>query len=212
MKNNCWIWLRAHNASDPIANIDGKNFSVKRILFKKKYPLKSLDGYLKDSCGNRKCINPSHLINREDFFNSLIYKNPKNGCWEWQGMKKSGYGYFSINRKDLAVHRIMYEKHKGKIPKGINVCHFCDNPLCCNPDHLWIGSQSDNIKDMISKKRDYKSFGINHHKCKITEEDVYIIRQKYKEGMKMKSIHRLLNIPYRTIQHICTNNTWKHLL
>ena len=212
LKTGCWHWNGAHSGNSPVIGNEHGSRNVKNILYKMKNPNSEIMGYIKFSCGNNRCINPDHLMNREEFFNSFIYKNTTTGCWEWQGETKEGYGYFFINKIDKAVHRIMYEKYKGKIPHKKNVCHSCDNTICCNPEHLWLGSQADNVRDMIIKKRDHKSFGINHHRAKVTEKDVYEIRKKYNEGMKMKSIHRLLNIPYRTIQHICTNNTWKHLL
>jgi hypothetical protein len=77
-----------------------------------------------------------------------------NECWEWQGKKKvGGYGYFSINGIEKGAHRIAYALSKGEIQPGLCVCHTCDNPPCCNPNHLWLGTISDNTRDMIKKGR-----------------------------------------------------------
>jgi hypothetical protein len=209
--SGCWEWLRAMNSNQGVIGFKGKTYSVRKSLFKIYYPFIEIEGYLRNSCSDKKCVNPEHQLTRDQYFWTFISKNPNTNCWEWTGQLKGGYGYFSINHKDIPVHRLMFKKYKGIIPPKINVCHSCDNPKCCNPDHLWLGTQADNIADMHIKKRDYKSFGENHHTAKINENNVREIRKKYKEGMKMKSIHRLLNIPYRTIQHVCTGNTWKHI-
>lgn len=89
---------------------------------------------------------------------SRIEITPSN-CWIWQGSKNNkGYGkvvtnYDSHTRKSTTklVHRAMYEISNGKIPIGLFVCHTCDIPLCCNPTHLFIGTQKDNMHDMIKK-------------------------------------------------------------
>ena len=81
-------------------------------------------------------------------------KIEKNGCWEWKKKKTlHGYGETSIQGKSRLVHRLSYEIFKGKIPEGKNVCHSCDNKICFNPDHLWIGTQKENIEDCIKKER-----------------------------------------------------------
>lgn len=72
-------------------------------------------------------------------------------CWIWKGkIGNSGYGVF--NRKESS-HRKSYELFKGEVEPGLCVCHTCDNPKCVNPDHLWIGTQKENITDSINKGR-----------------------------------------------------------
>jgi len=79
--------------------------------------------------------------------------NKETGCWEWRGYILGGYGISWHNGKTHKAHRASYEKYKGDIPDGLLVCHSCDNPRCINPDHLWLGTQSDNMKDAVSKGR-----------------------------------------------------------
>jgi len=79
--------------------------------------------------------------------------NEETGCWEWNGKLLAGYGVFRWNSKQQKAHRASYEQYKGAIPDGYFVCHSCDNPKCVNPDHLWVGTQSDNIKDAVRKGR-----------------------------------------------------------
>ena len=77
-----------------------------------------------------------------------------NTCWVWKAFKNdSGYGLFSIKRHMYRAHRIAWELTNGQIPDGIEVCHHCDNPACVRPDHLFLGTQNDNIQDGINKGR-----------------------------------------------------------
>lgn len=75
-------------------------------------------------------------------------------CWEWQGaISAKGYGRLTYNQKRLSAHRVAYELYRGEIPNGFLVCHLCDNPRCCNPHHLWLGTAKENTQDAIAKGR-----------------------------------------------------------
>lgn len=81
-------------------------------------------------------------------------KRVKNGCWEWQKYKNEwGYGRLRHNGKKVLAHRASYEVFKGDFDKNLLVCHSCDNPSCVNPDHLFLGTNKDNVDDCISKGR-----------------------------------------------------------
>lgn len=87
-----------------------------------------------------------------DRFNAKI--NYTDTCWLWTACKdKDGYGNFQFDGEKVRAHRFMYEIMKGPIPADICVCHTCDNPSCVNPDHLWLGTGSDNQKDSVLKGR-----------------------------------------------------------
>lgn len=85
------------------------------------------------------------------------FSRPKFGCWEWHGAKKSNrYGHIKRNSHDngtIQVHRLAYMLFFGPIPEGLLVCHHCDNPSCVRPEHLFLGTDLDNVRDMIKKGR-----------------------------------------------------------
>jgi hypothetical protein len=96
------------------------------------------------------------------------------GCWIWTGSTQvRGYGEIISNGKKIYAHRASYTVYKGDIPKGMYVCHKCDTVSCVNPDHLFLGTQRDNMHDMIRKGR--SGNGRKHPSTKLTEEEVLII-------------------------------------
>jgi HNH endonuclease len=208
--NSCWVWSGTYSNYSPVTTVNKKSVLVRKIIYGM-YKKKPSGDYLISICKNKKCVNPYHLMSRDEILFSKIIKNKKTGCWEWIGTKKRGYGYMKINGKDKAIHRLLYERYKGKILSEMNVCHTCDNPSCCNPDHLWLGTQTQNIHDCVEKKRDNKRKGETHLRTKITEKQAIEIKIQYRNGIKPTVICRLMNIPYSTVYKICINENWKHI-
>ena len=98
------------------------------------------------------------LVNRKERFEEKFEPIPECGCWVWTAAHhERGYGYFHFpefdGRKSSFAHRVSYFLYKGVHPKDMSVCHTCDNPSCVNPDHLFLGSHADNMKDMSKKGR-----------------------------------------------------------
>lgn len=105
------------------------------------------------------------------FWNKILKGETEDDCWKWLGAKGwAGYGQLGNQRKHghSTASRVSWEIHNGPIPKGMCVLHKCDNRECCNPLHLWLGTQQENIQDMIDKGRQDIS-GLNYKRVCMNE-------------------------------------------
>lgn len=93
----------------------------------------------------------------KDHFMSFVTPEPNSGCWLWTGGTNAsasrGYGVFFFRKKSSQAHRVSYTLFRGEIPEGMHACHKCDVRLCVNPDHIFIGTRSDNMRDCVAKGR-----------------------------------------------------------
>lgn len=97
-------------------------------------------------------------VSLEKRFWSKVAKLGDNECWEWQAGKSYGYGAFFIDGNNTAAHRVAWKLHNQcDIPEGKRILHKCDNPGCCNPKHLYCGTQSDNMQDVAIRERGRRS-------------------------------------------------------
>ena len=130
-------------------------------------------------------------------------------CIEWTGPKdQDGYGRANIEKKPVRIHRWIWEKHYGTIPKDMVIRHKCNNPSCYNIEHLDIGTHKDNMQDMVKTGRSAK--GIKNGGNKLTEEQVLEIKN-LKNNNKKGDVKRLadkFNIHRTTIYHIWNNRMW----
>jgi hypothetical protein len=151
----------------------------------------------------------------------LWAKTEKRGpdeCWPWRGYRDGqGYGALWDRGRMARTHRVSYQVNKGPIPDGMCVCHSCDNPSCVNPNHLWLGTQLDNQRDMHAKGRGrYRSnlpagFATRGN-AKITEEVVRTLRSL---GLKKQGDYRpyaeKYGVAVATIRDVVVGRTWRHL-
>lgn len=149
----------------------------------------------------------------EQKFWEKVDKKEEDECWEWKACKDTcGYGIIWYNKKNTKTHRFSWILHYGKIPKGTEVCHHCDNPPCVNPKHLWMGTHRSNMLDMRAKNRGSITKGEKNGSHKLTENDVINIRNKYK--MKKYTITKLskqYEMCWNTIYYIVNRKLWKHI-
>jgi len=147
-------------------------------------------------------INNNNIIK----FWLMIDKKGEDDCWNWiRGRFSSGYGQFSANtyegRKVMRSHRFVYEITYGKILGGMQINHKCDNKLCCNPKHLYIGTQQDNVDDREYRGRSGKS--------KLTTNDVLKIRQLHKSGkFNQRMIADMFKVHPSQISLIISHKNW----
>lgn len=138
-------------------------------------------------------------------FWSKVSVGDSGECWEWLAAKnEAGYGVINKgNHRVDRAHRISWRvANKRDIPTGLFVCHHCDNRSCVNPGHLFIGTNHDNIKDMVSKGR---------NKTKITGKDVAAIRNRYKNGDTLSEISKDYDISKTNALCVITGKTWAHI-
>jgi hypothetical protein len=133
-------------------------------------------------------------------------------CWAWLGAKDK-YGYGRIGRGGLGhrsktelAHRVSWELHNGTIEDNLFVCHSCDNPNCCNPNHLFLGTQFDNMKDAASKERVKR--GTAHHNVKLSPEKVKIIRESSIQNIRLS---KEFGVDASVISEIKNGKAWTHV-
>ena len=155
------------------------------------------------SCGCRHGLSPKQYLMSKVKFND-------NGCWEWFGAADSkGYGSCSSYGYTTSTHRLSYMLHFGEIHGDLHVCHRCDNPKCCNPDHLFLGTVKDNMQDRVDKDRVLK--GSDHPNSKLTESLVTQARQEYDNGSSVLELANNYNITSGAMRQFLKQITWKHI-
>ncbi len=131
-------------------------------------------------------------------------------CWEWQGhLHDNGYGRLTNRRNTGYAHRFMWEAFNGPISDGFDVCHHCDNRKCVNPDHLFLGSRKDNMKDAQIKGRLQR--GQDRHNSVLTPDIVRRARKLKGDGMKTKDIAARYGIKPQTMGKAINRHTWRHI-
>lgn len=152
---------------------------------------------------------------------SRIVRLPESGCWIFMGsLNESGYGIVGVGSRSDGVdrsHRVTYRHFHGEIPNGLFVCHHCDVPSCCNPDHLFLGTSLDNTIDCINKKRNSKPprndhiKGVVHVSHKLNDDAVIEIR-RLAGKVPQRVLAEKFGVSRQTIGEVAAKKKWKHVL
>ena len=155
-------------------------------------------------------------LHPEDRFWKNVDKRGPDECWPWKKSKRPGkwpYGMWSVGGKTVIAHRVAYAMQDGfeaglrEIPEDMSVCHICDNPSCCNPKHLFLGTAQDNTADMDAKERRGYVRGEANGNSKLTliqAQEIKRSTETYRELAERYSV----SIP--AIQSIKNGRTWIH--
>lgn len=157
------------------------------------------------------CAAISRAPSLDDAFYRWLPASDTDGCWEWMGHRGAkGYGVGSYKGQRFHAHRFTYELVYGSISDGMMVCHRCDNPPCCNPAHLFLGTAQDNVRDRHVKGRDAR--GESHARTTLTDDDILSIRAAYASGTAtMSALARQYGVWKGTISNIIRRRTWSHV-
>lgn len=132
-------------------------------------------------------------------------------CWMWlSGLFSNGYGQFWKKSGSIPAHRFAWQvSHGREAPKDLHVCHTCDNPLCVNPAHLFLGTALDNKLDCVSKGRHARGEKVNP--ATLTDEQVLQVREGYENGSTIKHLARKFKTSQGAISGVINRKTWRHI-
>lgn len=136
-----------------------------------------------------------------------------DGCWNWTATTRGSNGYGQIGEggqggRNLSAHRVSWEIHNGPIPDGMFVLHRCDNPLCVNPDHLWLGTIAENNADRERKGRGADRRGEKSTTAKLTTEQVLAIRSDHRP---QRIVAEAYGIRQGHVSRLKNGTRWPHL-
>lgn len=162
----------------------------------------------------------NHKLLFQPLFWSKVQVGDMSDCWLWQStLSGKRYGNVTIDSKPQLAHRVAYRLIFGDIPEGMMVCHHCDNPPCCNPLHLFLGTGSDNQIDCVNKGRKpsvagennpiYGLKGERNPKAKFTQAQAEKIREQYKAGLSQKALGKIYGVTQVCISTIVTNKVYR---
>ncbi len=169
----------------------------------------------------------SAIVRDEAFWAKVDRSAGPLSCWPWTGARWLGYSYGHLERNGhkIKAHRYAWEQTFGPIPAGLLACHRCDNPPCCNPAHLFLGTDADNVADKMAKGRgptgerhrsrtrpDTIQRGVEVASAKLTEDQVRDIRLRYSlGGIRQKDLGAEFGLTQTGISHIVLRKSWGHV-
>lgn len=212
----CWLWTASPGAHGRGQfSVEGRPVVATRYSWEMAHGAVPDGAEVRQSCGHKLCVRPSHLIADEnrprrlsaDRFWEKVTKGPK--CWEWTGGVSQGYGHLNLSREEgnIRAHRFSWILHKGDVPEGQYVCHRCNNKLCVRPDHLYLGTNEENVSDAY--KDGLFATGERHHNARLTKDEVIEIRRLRAEGAPYKKIAGRFGISVSHAAAIGSKKFWQ---
>jgi hypothetical protein len=149
------------------------------------------------------------MVTNVEHFWSKVDKSGE--CWTWTAYRNAnGYGEVRASKKLWLAHRFAWHLEHGEIPDGLNVLHSCDNPPCVRPLHLFLGTQLDNVKDCVQKRRNGTAYGEAKGNAKLTRGSVKKIRELYaKGGVTQRALAKVYGVGKTVIWNVTTRRTWR---
>ncbi len=140
------------------------------------------------------------------------YHTKGEGCWEWHGATfgTRGYGAYYDGKRTMGAHRHAYERANGPIPRGVFICHQCDNPRCVRPDHLFAGTPKQNTQDMLAKGRQNPPKGERQGRSKLNTEAVRRIRE-LADSTTRAALARQFGISRAAVIAVLNRRSWAHV-
>jgi hypothetical protein len=149
-----------------------------------------------------------------DRFHDMVIPEPNSGCWLWLGaLHTTGYGVMGLGRREEGIdraHRIAVRLYGREIPAGHFVCHRCDNQLCANPDHLFVGTPSDNARDMVAKKR-WRGPDNRGEKAKWSKLKEPHVRHIKRKELTAVAYAKMYGVSRSAIYMIWDGHNWPHI-
>lgn len=220
--DDCWNWIGYLDKSGlPIIRymIDDKLIETSSRRLSLEINGKTIDKSERAQplvCKNKLCVNPEHLLFGDNarFWAKVQKLSEPNGCWIWiASQSKDLYGKFKIfeqgKKVDIRAHVYSWQLFSGRpVPKGIQVCHTCDHPYCVNPNHLFLGTNKDNVDDMVQKERQARG-----EKCGNSILNAHQVKEIRELHSTMGTVKLSLkyNVSPSNISDIIYRRSWKHI-
>lgn len=204
LKTRMSRWKDLDRALNQPIEKDPYPFSVRALALQSGIPYEALLSRLRKGMSVEEALSKPSNRDRKKYFLSMVNKKGENECWEYLGKHRTRDGYARVKFKDrrFLAHRVAWEFHNGKIPDGLCVCHRCDNRLCCNPAHLFLGTSAENTIDRTLKGRTRSILKV---------QDVLEIRRLFAGGENVRALSVRFGASYGSILAVVRFRSWKWL-